>query len=207
MLRLTNANANQNASQHVIDREFPHTRKLPNGLKLSYRKAGGAEMVSDDTNREAAVDPLAAVDVTYSPAIERHLGRPNSAERRMRLSGIRQRLQIEGSPVVIKQTGEPPLIAYLAGDAREGRDNFYIADLYALPAPTFDVLNAVFGLSAAEARIAQLLAQGESIESAARLLEIKPTTARSQLAAVFEKTGTRRQAKLVALLSRLAHTN
>jgi DNA-binding CsgD family transcriptional regulator len=162
---------------------------------------------ADDTNREVAVDPLAAVDVTYSPAIERHLGRPNSAERRMRLSGIRQRLQTEGSPVVIKETGEPPLIAYLASDAREGRDNFYIADLNALPAPTFDVLNAVFGLSAAEARIAQLLAQGESVESAAQLLEIKPTTARSQLAAVFEKTGTRRQAKLVALLSRLAHTN
>ena len=158
----------------------------------------------DYARREVAVDPLAALDVAYSPAIERHLGRPNSAERRMRLSGIRQRLQTEGSPVVIKEIGEPPLIAYLAGDARE---DFYIADLSALPAPTIDVLNAVFGLSAAEARLAQLLTRGESVESAAQLLEIKPTTARSQLAAVFEKTGTRRQAKLVALLSRLAHTN
>ena len=162
---------------------------------------------ADDTNRELALDPLAAVDVSYSPAVERHLGRPNSAQRRMRLSGIRHRLQTEGSPVVIKETGEPPLIAYFPNDARASRDDFYIADLNTLPAPSSDVLNAVFGLSAAEARIAQLLAQGESVESAAQLLEIKPTTARSQLAAVFEKTGTRRQAKLVALLSRLAHTN
>jgi DNA-binding CsgD family transcriptional regulator len=161
----------------------------------------------DHASREVVVDPLAALDVTYSPAIERHLGRPNSAERRMRLSGIRQRLQTEGSPVVIKETGEPPLIAYLAGDVRSDREGFYIADLSALPAPAFDVLNAMFGLTAAEARLAQLLARGESVESAAQLLEIKPTTARSQLAAVFEKTATRRQAKLVALLSRLAHTN
>jgi DNA-binding CsgD family transcriptional regulator len=158
----------------------------------------------DHASREVALDPPGALDVTYSPAIERHLGKPNSAERRMRLSGIRHRLQTEGSPVVLKEIGEPPLVAYLAGDARE---DFYIADLSALPAPTFDVLNTVFGLSAAEARLAQLLARGESVESAAQLLEIKPTTARSQLAAVFEKTATRRQAKLVALLSRLAHTN
>jgi DNA-binding CsgD family transcriptional regulator len=206
-------------AQHVIEREFPHTRKLSNGPKLSYRKAGGAEMVSraDHTNADCTsadhatsdvvLDPLAAVDVAYSPAVERHLGKPNSAERRMRLSGIRHRLQTEGSPVVIRETGEPPVIAYFAGDARAGHEDFYIADLSALPAPTFDVLNTVFGLSAAEARLAQFLARGESIESAAELLEIKPTTARSQLAAVFDKTGMRRQARLVALLSRLAHTN
>ena len=166
-------------------------------------------MVSRGThaNREVVLDPLAAMDVTYSPAIERHLGRPNSAERRMRLSGIRQRLQAEGSPVVIKAAGEAPLVAYFTPDTPAGREDFHIADLSALPAPTFDALNAVFGLSAAEARLAQLLARGESVESAAQMLEIKPTTARSQLAAVFEKTGTRRQAKLVALLSRLAHTS
>ena len=162
---------------------------------------------TDDTNRGVASDPLAAVDVTYSPAVERHLGRPNSPQRRMRLSGIRQRLQTEGSPVVLRETGEPPLIAYFPGGPRAGREDFCIADLNALPAPTFDVLSAAFGLSAAEARLAQLLARGESVENAAQMLDIKPTTARSQLAAVFEKTGTRRQARLVALLSRLAHTN
>jgi DNA-binding CsgD family transcriptional regulator len=157
-------------------------------------------------NKQRTLDPLAAVDVTYSSAIERHLGRPNSAERRMRLDGIRRRLQAEGSPIVIKEPGEPPLIAYFANDAH-GPESFYIVDLSELPAPTFETLNAEFGLSVAEARLAQLLAKGNSVESAARMLDIKPSTARSQLAAIFEKTRTRRQAKLVAVLSRLAHAN
>jgi DNA-binding CsgD family transcriptional regulator len=142
----------------------------------------------------------------YGPAVERYLGQPSSAQRRIRLDGIRRRLQAEGSPVVIKEAGEPPLVVYLATDARTGCEDFQIVDLGELPAPTAEVLNALFGLSAAEARLAQLLARGESVESAARALDVKPTTARSQLAAIFEKTGTRRQAKLVALLSRLAHT-
>ena len=159
------------------------------------------------TNYRPGLDPLAALDAAYSPAIERHLGRPNSTERRMRLDGIRRRLQTEGSPLVIREPGEAPLIAYFANDAHVDREDFYIVDLSELPAPAFDLLNAKFGLSAAEARLARLLAKGESVESAARMLDIKMTTARTQLAAIFEKTGTRRQAKLVALLSRLAHAS
>jgi DNA-binding CsgD family transcriptional regulator len=178
----------------------------PEDFAATHRRA---EMDSRGgrTNRQMALDPLASVDATYGPTLERHLGKPNSIERRMRLNGIRQRLQTEGSPVVIREPGELPLIAYFAGGAHTGHENFYIVDLAELPAPTFELLNDMFGLSAAEARLAQFLAKGESVESAAQLLEIKPTTARSQLAAIFDKTGTRRQAKLVALLSRLAHTN
>jgi DNA-binding CsgD family transcriptional regulator len=157
------------------------------------------------TTGQAVPDPPAVFDVICSPAVERHLGTPNSAERRLRLAGIRRRLQTEGSPVVIKQPGAPPLIVYLEHDAHAGRECFHIIDLNELPAPTLAALNAVFGLSAAEARLAQCLARGESVESAAQLLDIKLTTVRSQLAAIFEKTGTRRQAKLAALLSRLAH--
>jgi DNA-binding CsgD family transcriptional regulator len=158
------------------------------------------------TNRRTSPD-LHPMDTTYSAAVESFLGGPNSAQRRMRLDAIRERLRAEGSPVVIKEPGEPPFIAYLTDNASTGREEFHIVDLSELPAPTFDVLNTTFGLSNAEVRLAQMLARGESVESAARLLEIKTTTARSQLAAIFEKTGTRRQAKLVALLSRLAHTS
>ena len=163
------------------------------------------ESRSDQSNHRMIDEPLARAEAAYSSSVERRLGRPNSAERRMRLEGIRRRLRAEGSPVVIKEAGEAPLLAYLADDAPANRDGLHIIDIGELPAPEFAALNSVFGLSAAEARLAQALARGESVESAALLLEIKPSTARSQLAAIFEKTGTRRQAKLVALLSRLAY--
>jgi len=74
-----------------------------------------------------------------------------------------------------------------------------------LPAPSQALLIRVYGLSRAEALLAQGIARGESLEEVATRLGIKISTARSQLAAVFAKTGTSRQAKLVVILSRLAH--
>jgi DNA-binding CsgD family transcriptional regulator len=77
--------------------------------------------------------------------------------------------------------------------------------IFDLPVPSEARLRALFDLTAAETRLAQHLARGDSVEEAAQALSIKMTTARTQLAAVFAKTDTRRQAKLVAILSRVAH--
>jgi DNA-binding CsgD family transcriptional regulator len=60
-----------------------------------------------------------------------------------------------------------------------------------------------FSLTPAEARLASLMASGMSLEDAAEKLTIARQTARTQLKAIFMKTGTHRQSQLVALLSRL----
>jgi DNA-binding CsgD family transcriptional regulator len=92
---------------------------------------------------------------------------------------------------------------------REGRDQVASStghpDFFDLPVPSEARLKALFDLSGAEARLAQRLARGDSVEEVAQSLSIKMTTARTQLAAIFVKTATRRQAKLVAILSRVAH--
>jgi DNA-binding CsgD family transcriptional regulator len=74
-----------------------------------------------------------------------------------------------------------------------------------LPVPSQSILARVYDLTPAEALIAQGMARGQSLEEVAAGLNIKITTARTQLASIFAKTGTRRQAKLVVLLSHLAH--
>lgn len=61
-------------------------------------------------------------------------------------------------------------------------------------------LRAAFGLSKAEARLALYLAAGASLPSMAQAFDVKLTTIRSQLQQVFSKTGTSRQAELVAFL-------
>jgi DNA-binding CsgD family transcriptional regulator len=61
-------------------------------------------------------------------------------------------------------------------------------------------LRAVFGLTEAEARLAVWLASGEDLRSAAARLKITYGTARARLAAIFQKTETRRQAELIRLL-------
>jgi DNA-binding CsgD family transcriptional regulator len=73
------------------------------------------------------------------------------------------------------------------------------------PVPGEARLRELFGLTAAEARVAQLIASGDTVEEVAEKMGIKLTTARSKLAVIFSKTETRRQTKLVALLSRIAH--
>jgi len=74
-----------------------------------------------------------------------------------------------------------------------------------LPVPAAQPLQEYFDLTLAEVRLAQSLARGLSLEEAARYLNIKMSTARTQLAAVFAKTGSQRQGKLIAILSRIAH--
>jgi DNA-binding CsgD family transcriptional regulator len=69
--------------------------------------------------------------------------------------------------------------------------------------PSDRLLRGVFQLTAAEARLASALAGGEGLDAASAKLAITRETARTQLKAIFAKTGARRQAELAALLARL----
>lgn len=68
-------------------------------------------------------------------------------------------------------------------------------------------LAVLFGLSPAESRLVAKLAEFNSLEQAANNFNISLNTARSQLAAVFAKTGAKGQAELLMLLATgtLAH--
>ena len=74
-------------------------------------------------------------------------------------------------------------------------------------APGLIRLRAEFGLTKAEARLASYLADGASLASMAQAFDVKLTTIRSQLQQVFAKTGTSRQAELVALLLSQGYVN
>jgi len=57
-----------------------------------------------------------------------------------------------------------------------------------------------FGLTPAEAALALEILKSDGLKAAANRLGISPATAHTQLAHVFDKTGTRRQAELVRLI-------
>lgn len=61
-------------------------------------------------------------------------------------------------------------------------------------------LQAAFGLTRAQARLAVALASGDDLRIAAEKLAITYGTARTRLAQIFEKTGTKRQGQLIALM-------
>lgn len=69
--------------------------------------------------------------------------------------------------------------------------------------PEAGLLSELFGLTPAQIRLARLLIQGHSLPQAAVATGLSRETLRTQLRSIFEKTGTGRQAELVALFSRL----
>src|SRR4051794_29435875 len=64
--------------------------------------------------------------------------------------------------------------------------------LNSLPVPSEELLQEYFDLTLAEVKLAQSLTRGSSLEEAARQLNIKMSTARTQLASIFAKTDSQR---------------
>lgn len=67
--------------------------------------------------------------------------------------------------------------------------------------PGAEVLQGLFGLTPAEARVARCIGEGKTIETIAASLGTSRETVRTQLKVVLAKIGIRRQVELAALLS------
>jgi DNA-binding CsgD family transcriptional regulator/PAS domain-containing protein len=63
-----------------------------------------------------------------------------------------------------------------------------------------ETLRMLFGLTAGEAALTRLLAQGDTVTEAAARLGLRVDTIRTRLKTIFEKTGTHRQADLVRVV-------
>jgi DNA-binding CsgD family transcriptional regulator len=107
--------------------------------------------------------------------------------------------------------GQSPFIVHVIPVRGLARDIFSqgVAVVVAMPVdraavPSAELLQGLFDLTPAEARVARGIGEGGTIESLAAELGLSRETVRSQLRAVFAKVGVTRQADLVALLSGLA---
>ena len=117
---------------------------------------------------------------------------------------------LPADPIMVRRQIKPPVLIRILPIEPAARSPFLgaralllLLDLSERSAAHSGLLARVFGLTAAEAKLASLIGAGESIECAAERLGISSHTARTQLKAVFGKTSTHRQGELVALLSRL----
>lgn len=63
-------------------------------------------------------------------------------------------------------------------------------------------MRQVYGLTPAEARLASMLALGQSLQDIAAATGVTDATLRTHLRSIFGKTGTRRQAEVVAIALR-----
>jgi DNA-binding CsgD family transcriptional regulator len=100
--------------------------------------------------------------------------------------------------------GVTTLVNQIANAWSDETSAIILLDLDAHPEPSPRALQCLFGLTAAEIHLAVELVRGHNLLDIARSRRLSRTTIRSQLAALFVKTQTRRQADLVALLGRVA---
>jgi DNA-binding CsgD family transcriptional regulator len=77
----------------------------------------------------------------------------------------------------------------------------FIAEGDEAPRTLASALSALYGLTPAEARLAAALSGGESLNGVAERLGVSTNTVRTQLKAVFQKTGHTRQAELVRAIT------
>jgi DNA-binding CsgD family transcriptional regulator len=175
--------------------------------EVAYRRSSTGALAAGTLRKAGVSVEVPGMRAQSSPRITQFLnGLPHETRRRL-LDGLRQRLTKEGSPVVLlKANDEQPLIAHLASRSGGVGDDraVLLTDLHDFQVPHENILRAVFDLTPAEVPLAQAMTRGDTLEEVATSLGIKMSTARTQLAAIFAKTGTQRQAKLVAILTRLA---
>lgn len=112
--------------------------------------------------------------------------------------------------IVVERLGTRPLIVRaMPLDAparlllRPARAMVMVLDAACVRLPTEAQLVSLFALSPAEARLAQRLAAGDTLATAAHVCGISYETARKRVKGIFDLTDTRRQAELVALLVRI----
>jgi DNA-binding CsgD family transcriptional regulator len=113
-------------------------------------------------------------------------------------------------PIALHRRQRKPLLAYII--RTEGLTDSPLSSSHAMvvlvdperqASLSIETLKITFGLTYSEARLAAALAGGADLNTLAGRMGLSRDTLRNQLKAVFNKTGARRQAELVAMLSHL----
>jgi DNA-binding CsgD family transcriptional regulator len=107
--------------------------------------------------------------------------------------------------IVIRNAGDRPIIMNEEGVVTPDRSIILaLLDRQSRTGPNPETLQKMFGLTGAETHLALRLASGDAPLEIAERSRLSRTTIRTQLASLFAKTETRRQAELVALLGRIS---
>jgi DNA-binding CsgD family transcriptional regulator len=117
------------------------------------------------------------------------------------------------APVIVARRGMPWLLIEAMPVTSASNDIFegcwailVVSDLTRPSITDAALLSLVFGLTSAEARLAAAICEGQDINGAAASFGVSRQTLRSQLKTVFAKTGSRRQAELVARAAQIRNT-
>jgi DNA-binding CsgD family transcriptional regulator len=114
-----------------------------------------------------------------------------------------------GCSIPIRSDGEKPAsVIHVLPLRGQGRDLFsgassllYVTSMVRKDAPAAELLEALFDLTPAEAKVTRAVAEGHRVAEIAELQGVQINTIKTHLKSIFAKTGVNRQVDLVRLLS------
>lgn len=149
-------------------------------------------------------DRLFIRDDEASKSYERHFDRAVQKAPHLRHRSARQHT------IIVRRSGKQPILIKMLRIPSDAHSAFLgarflliLRDLEQDVRSPATLLSEIFSLSPAEARVASMIAAGDSPESIAAHLSLSRETVRNQIKAVFGKTGTHRQNELAALIARI----
>ena len=149
------------------------------------------------------------IPLTFQDRSERLAIQTPGADRLFAEALARARFQpaVSSIPVPARE-GTVPIVVHLVPVKGQAHDIFNRVHWLCIGVPVqpnevpgAEVLQGLFDLTPAEAKVARAVAQAKTIETLAATLGLSRETIRSQLKSVFAKTGVTRQAELAAMLS------
>ncbi|MGX1785152.1 helix-turn-helix transcriptional regulator [Bosea sp. NPDC055332] len=206
-----------------FDRMRPHlARAMLLSARLEFERARGAAQALDAIGLPAAVLDRNGRALALNPRFEAlmpavaldrpsRLGLVDVPADGLLATALQAMGQANGATVrsiaVARRENHPPLILHLTPVRGAAHDIFsraasilVVTPVVVKDVPTADVVQGLFDLTPAEARLAALIAAGHRPREAAAALGVMEETARSTLKRVMAKTGLHRQADLIGLL-------
>jgi DNA-binding CsgD family transcriptional regulator len=178
---------------------------------------GLAALVFDDAGKVIAANPL--IEAMAGEVLWRARDRVSLSDRnadlllRAAIASVRADGAGARSFPVRDAEGSATMIAHVVPIRLSARDIFVrctgvlVLTPVSLPnAPTVAIVQSLFDLTPAEARVARNLAEGKTVADIASSSGTSESTVRSHVRGVLEKTGCNRQTDVVALLAGLSAT-
>jgi DNA-binding CsgD family transcriptional regulator/PAS domain-containing protein len=198
-LRLAGVDGPPTGSAEILNRLLQGVLLVDSGARVIFANSAAERMLRAGNGLFLGRDGLRAEASGETRLLRRIIA--HCAEPRDELGGAGGRLRLsrkDRAPLTVLVIPHRARIAWI--DVARPRAILFITDPEEAALVRRENLRQDFGLTPAEAGFTREVLKADGLQAAADRLGISLTTARTHLAHVFDKTGTRRQAELVRLI-------
>jgi DNA-binding CsgD family transcriptional regulator len=201
-LKLRAAGVERDATADVLDRLSQGVVLLDATARALYANRAAEAMFREADGIGVDAAGLRAATPVQTAQLRRAIARATGASGEVAEGGSLQLERPSARRMLVAVV--MPLPAPTAGSpVATAKAVVFVSDPERVPAVPVQRLRQLYGLTGAEAQAALALLDADGLRDAAERLGVGVNTVRTQVQRVFDKTGTRRQAEVVRLLTAL----